>query len=112
MSRFFVNGKLTDETPAVGTLHGNRLPLFIGADTTGRGAPERLFVGAIDEVRVSNVARYQRDFRPKRRHAPDRDTVALFHLDHDLDGLFPDASGRRNHGWRVGNARLEEERVR
>jgi hypothetical protein len=112
VARFFVNGKLTDEAPAEGDLRSNSQPLFIGADTNGRGAPEHPFTGSVDEVRVSNIARYARPFRPDKRHDTDEHTVALFHLDNDLDGLFPDASGNRNHGWRVGNAHLKEERVR
>jgi len=111
-SRFYVNGKLTEKAEARGNLHGNGHPLFIGADTNTRGGPEHQFTGAIDEVRVSNFARYRASFRPSKYQEADDGTVALFHFDNDLNGLFPDASGNANHGWGVGEVRLEEERLR
>ncbi|RJO70442.1 MAG: hypothetical protein C4523_05350 [Myxococcales bacterium] len=37
--------------------------------------------GAIDELRLSGVARYAEDFTPPVRHEPDADTVALWHMD-------------------------------
>jgi cysteine-rich repeat protein len=37
--------------------------------------------GGIDEVRISNTARYQGNFLPARRFEPDASTLALWHLD-------------------------------
>ncbi|MFT4541164.1 MAG: putative phosphohydrolase [Planctomycetota bacterium] len=111
-ARFYVNGELTERTPAEGEILGNHHPLYIGADTNHRGNPEHAFTGAIDEVRISKVARYNDRFRPKKMHREDKDTVALFHFDRVVDGVFPDASGNRNHGWATGKPVLEPETVR
>ena len=105
-SRIFVNGKLQGKKPAKGPLQDNRLPLFIGSDTTSRGNPEGFFTGLVDEVRVSQVARYFKSFKPPRRLESDDDTVLLLHFDREFNGIFPDASGHENHGWPVGKPEL------
>jgi len=110
VARIFANGKLQDEVPAQGVLRGNKLPLFIGADTDRRGNPEHSFTGAIDEVRVSRVARYARSFKPKKRFEPDSDTVLLMHFDDTLEGVFPDESGEHHHGFARGAPQLVEEK--
>ena len=43
------------------------------------GSPS--FHGIIDEVRISNVARYTKDFTPKKRFENDENTLALYHFD-------------------------------
>lgn len=110
----FVNGVLEGEKPAAGELRDNGLPLFIGADTDGNGNSQNPFVGEIDEVRVSNVARYAEEFEPPLRHEPDEATMLLLHFDRLFGGevgagIFPDASGRDHHGWPVGSPRIVEE---
>ena len=50
-------------------------------------------LGAIDEVRLSNVARYDGNFTPARRFASDCDTAILWHF----DGSGVDASGNGNN---------------
>jgi hypothetical protein len=57
--------------------------------------------GAIDEVRLSNVARYTTDsFTPQRRFTPDCETAILWHL--DGDGI--DYSENGNHLFAPGAA--------
>ncbi|MCA8981974.1 MAG: metallophosphoesterase [Planctomycetes bacterium] len=107
-ARLFVDGKLAQELEAVGKPKWNRLPLYVGADTNYRGEPEARFLGWIDEVRVSNVARYDADFEPQRRFAPDEHTQLLLHFDAPYQGLHPDASGHHHHGWPLGSALLED----
>ena len=67
---------------------------------------------AIDEVRLSRVARYKKPFKPKTKYARDKDTVLLFHFDTDTEPFFPDDSGEGNHGWPAGKPKLEAETVR
>jgi hypothetical protein len=106
----YVNGKpqarkTTDAAPT-----HNRHPLYVGADPDERGRPSRFFTGAIDEVRLSSAARYDRPFTPQRVLQRDNDTVLLLHFDQVFGGAFPDDSGRNNHGWGTGQPRIERRR--
>ena len=56
------------------------------------------FYGEIDEVRLSNVARYDKAFTPQTRFAPDRTTVGLYHLDEGSGLVLKDSSGNDRHG--------------
>ena len=47
----------------------------------------------IDEVRISKVARYSKDFTPQKRFTPDDQTIALYHFDAGQGDLVKDASG-------------------
>ncbi|MEO1526006.1 MAG: protein kinase, partial [Planctomycetota bacterium] len=60
------------------------------------------YMGWIDEVRVSSVARYEESFTPKRRFEPDPDTLALYHFDSGSGKLAKDSSGNNHHGKIVG----------
>jgi hypothetical protein len=51
------------------------------------------FKGYIDEVRVSNFARYTTNFTPERTFVADTGTVALYHFDSTGGPEFPDTSG-------------------
>ncbi len=64
--RFFVDGKLVTAIPTSTTLNITRKPVFVGTglgeDNTARG-----FDGWLDEIRVSDVCRWTKDFTlPKR----------------------------------------------
>ena len=84
--RVFVNGR------------GKRRVIFRSAvGKLARGVPKSLLVtqlgGAIDELRVSDVQRYQSDFTPPSRlkELPlDQSTRALFHFNGDLKGFGRD----------------------
>src|SRR5690606_18023627 len=57
-ARLYVDGRLAARAAGRGARKTNRLPLLVGADPDGKGRPTSFFAGAIDEVRVSKVARY------------------------------------------------------
>ncbi len=61
------------------------------------------FLGIIDEVRISSVARYTERFNPARRHDPDEHTLALYHCDENGGKTLIDASGNENHGKITGD---------
>ncbi|MEM6688348.1 MAG: LamG-like jellyroll fold domain-containing protein [Planctomycetota bacterium] len=112
-NRLYVNGRKVASTKASGSRTTNDLPMFIGADPDQRGNPNMPFVGGVDEVRLSKVARYTDDFDPSRRHEPDDETVLLYHFDR-LFGPFVlshaaviDAANSETQGLMVGNATLE-----
>ncbi|MAT73769.1 hypothetical protein CMK14_01275, partial [Candidatus Poribacteria bacterium] len=52
------------------------------------GATHSIFDGLVDEVRISDIARYDADYDvPKTAFVPDDNTLYLLHLDEDdLDG--------------------------
>lgn len=64
--------------------------------------------GLIDEVRISNIARYTSNFTPQTTpFEPDENTVLLLHFDENGDdprnsGKAIDSSGRGNHGTIYG----------
>lgn len=68
-------------------------------------------VGMIDEVRISNVARYGKEtFSPEHRFVPDDCTLAIFHLDEGHGTDLIDASGNTVGTWATdseGFARLK-----
>jgi hypothetical protein len=79
------------------------LPLYVGANPDENGGAGAFFQGAIDEVRISALARYETArFDPPARHEGDPQTLLLLHLDRD-DGPFAlDASPGRRHGIGIG----------
>jgi hypothetical protein len=83
--RLYVNGKLNGTREGIQLGGDDKIALFIG---TG-------FRGVIDEVRLSQTARYAKDFRPAARFEPDADTVCLYHFDEGKGDVLKDAS--RNH---------------
>ena len=54
--------------------------------------------GIIDEVRISNTARYTEDFKPQRRFTPDEHTMALYHFDEGKGDILKDSSGNGHDG--------------
>ncbi len=73
------------------------------------------FNGAIDEVRISQIARYTSNFTPlSTPFTTDGNTIALYHLDEGTGSTTADASGNSNTlalvndpGWAAGdNTRL------
>jgi serine/threonine protein kinase/tellurite resistance-related uncharacterized protein len=66
---------------------------------------EKLFHGAdcyMDEIRISDCARYKESFVPSTRFESDENTVALYHCDESLGETLRDASGHEHHGTLVG----------
>ena len=63
---------------------------------------QQAFWGIVDEVRISNVARYTEDFTAGRRFEPDEHTVALFHFDEGSGDVAKDSSGNGHHGKITG----------
>ena len=49
----------------------------------------------VEEVRISQTARYSKDFTPAARHEADKDTLALYHCDEGQGGVLKDASGHK-----------------
>ena len=96
-----MNGTMVDQTRVLSIPKGvGTAELTIGAHLNARDALNNnlRFPGIIDEVRISNVARYMSDFTPQRRLAADENTVALYDFDDGQGALLRDSSGNDHHG--------------
>lgn len=71
--------------------------LWIGGQAEGE-AIKFHFVGQVDELRVSTVARYVEDFKPQATFEPDDHTVALYHFGEGQGQKLIDSSGKNHHG--------------
>jgi hypothetical protein len=60
------------------------------------------FMGVVDEVRISDVARYDGDYQPRSRLETDDHTLALYHFDEGEGQVLHDASGHGHDGKIVG----------
>ena len=60
------------------------------------------FAGVIDEVRISNVARYKANFTPQSPFEPDADTLGLYHFDEGTGDVLKDSSGNHHDGKITG----------
>ncbi|MEZ5941503.1 MAG: LamG-like jellyroll fold domain-containing protein [Planctomycetaceae bacterium] len=66
-------------------------------------ADGRWFTGDIDELRISQVARYSGpSYSPAPRLGTDGDTLGLYHFDEGSGEVIIDSSGHERHGRRVG----------
>jgi hypothetical protein len=106
----FIDGRLQAEENTSAAATHNAHPLYIGADPDHRGKPISFFVGHIDEVRLSDMARYKGPFTPAKVFKRDKHTVALFHFDRPYGSAYLDDSGRGYHGWAVGRPKIERAR--
>ena len=97
-----VNGKHKDTIENPGAINTSIADFLIGW-LPGWG---EAFTGYIDEVRVSNVARYPAaDFDvPATELGADGDTVALYHFNEGSGDTAMDSSGNENHGTLEGGA--------
>jgi hypothetical protein len=94
--QLYINGQLVGEMDTCGEqVTPNTLDLVLG-----RWSPIDVayFLGILDEVRISNVARYDANFTPPARFAPDANTMALWHMDEGQGLTIYDASGNGNNG--------------
>jgi hypothetical protein len=91
--RFYAEGKLVSraDCPSLTKPLSNltTAPLLLGG-----GA----FAGVIDEIRLSQVARYNIDFKPKTHFTTDAATLALYHCDEAQGDVLRDESGHGHDG--------------
>lgn len=102
--RFYVDGKFVTAAKPKGT------GLSVSADSMwiGGGTGNGHFMGVIDEVRISNIARYDGDFTPVTRFGNEPHTVALYHCDEGLGTTLNDSSGNNHHGRILGGTWMSE----
>jgi hypothetical protein len=108
--QFYLNGKRqphdTSRPMSGQEVEGQRSQtklMVLGSLTPIVGQPLRQpFAGVMDEMRVSKVVRYDKDFTPETRFEPDKDTLALYHCDEGQGDTLTDSSGNKHHGKIVG----------
>lgn len=109
--RLYLDGALAGSAKAAGKRDRNLLPLVVGGDVTGDGSAVNTFDGEIDEVRLSQCARYtEKSFTPARRLGTDAQTLLWLPMDGMLGPWIPDHSGHGAFATRVGTAKLVEAR--
>jgi serine/threonine protein kinase/tetratricopeptide (TPR) repeat protein len=69
---------------------------------------DQYFLGSIGEVRISESARYTKDYKPVERFEPDADTIGLYHLDEAEGDIAKDSSGKNNHGKIINGKWIRE----
>jgi len=91
-TRLFVNGTLADSnTDADFNLPSSSNAFNIGARYWG--GYERYLDGELDEIRISDNARYTADFSPTDEHVDDSNTRLLLHLNEGMGTDLTDSSG-------------------
>jgi hypothetical protein len=105
--RLYVDGRLVARAAASGVRTENDLPLIVGGDVDGAGRATSTLDGRLDEVRLSEGARYAGEaFEPRRRLEADADTLLLLHMDGPLGPWLVDASPDAAHATLEGGARV------
>ena len=89
--KLFVDGRLRLIEPSGTMLRSVSGDPFLIGDGPESGAQH--YLGTIDEIRISRIARYEGDFTPERRLKSDVDTLALYHCDEGTGYFAADASG-------------------
>jgi hypothetical protein len=100
---FFLNGKLVHKVtvPKPGPLDAKRR-FLIGAQEKWDASQKRETLrngrGILGSLHISRVARYSKDFTPKKSWKADGDTVALYQLSERNEKQLLDKSKNKRHG--------------
>lgn len=110
--RIYVNGMNSGRVEVPGQYTGGSGAEYItvgGGGTHAHPAYPYHLRGEVDEVRISNVARYQEDFKPSRdKFEVDGHTVALYHFDETAGEIAYDSSANKHHLKLSAAAALDE----
>ncbi|MHC4848689.1 MAG: protein kinase domain-containing protein [Planctomycetota bacterium] len=105
--RFFLDGKQQEFLEArIGLASGGSELIIGGAGLDEGGRVQEGFAGRLDELRLSEGARYLRAFRPKRFFRADKKTRLLMRFDLVVDGAHPDSSAAAHKVKTVGEPKL------
>lgn len=105
--RLYINGKVVAAQAISGIeAPATTLPFQVGRDQDSGSAGGYPFLGTIDEVRWSNVARYAGTYEPSYLpFTPDANTLGLWHFDENSGNIAMDSSGNNKHGTLIGAVR-------
>lgn len=75
---------------------------YLGCSSGETHNPKKFYRGMIDEVRISDIARYAADYKPFSRLSADEHSLVLYHFDEGKGATLIDSSGNGHHGKIVG----------
>lgn len=103
--RLYANGTLVASEAFSGPISDSRNEdIVINRHVWASGSSARL-TGQLDELRISNVARYGTDFTPPAlAFEPDPNTLGLWHFDEATGSMVNDASGNGHNGTTAGSS--------
>ena len=98
----FVDGQLKGSKENIVLQDYGQSRVLIGCDQDNGELddPSDFFSGLIDEVRISNVVRYNTTFTPQDFFANDENTIGLWHFNQNL---YDSSIYQNNNGTMVGN---------
>jgi hypothetical protein len=111
----FVNGRKVASTNAANARLSSDKSLYIGARPNGAwnthnfSSPLIYWRGAVDDVRISRVARYNGNFSPETHLPRDPHTLLAFSHDQHFGPFVPAFSERPVHAWFRGDVRMVPE---
>ena len=98
-ARFFLDGKLGDALALTGSTTVEAVPLRLGNTNTTLSLG-----GVLQEVRISNIARYTSNFTPQTTpFIPDANTLGLWHMSEGTGTTCFDSGPNGLHGKSAGN---------
>jgi hypothetical protein len=101
----YIDGGASHMVTTSSVHNGSGQDLWVG----GSGdAPEYSFDGAIDQLRISNIARYTSDFTPEDTLEDDGDVVMMWALDEATGSTATDSTANGNDGTISGAAWVED----
>lgn len=92
--QIFINGTFDTSRSFAGTMRTSTGTFRLGKWWDGDPG---WYYGKVDELRISDIARYKEPFIPSTNFATDGRTIALWHFDTSLAGVVDDASGYNRH---------------
>jgi len=101
----FIDGKPVHRSRAKQRISFDDKPLFVGAVSLD-GNAAHFWKGGIDEVRLTNGARYRKEFTPERKPKTDDATHLMLHFEDAKGTRAKDESRFANHGTLRGAARF------
>ncbi len=98
----FIDGKRVEAQPGKASRAASQAHFLLGGSLFTKSSNEQGFRGTLDEIRVSQTIRYDRDYTPAARLEADQQTLALYHCDEGTGDVLRDASGHGHDGKIIG----------
>lgn len=98
--RLFIDGQFVDKSEM--TISNYLFYAEIGGNPQNKHPSWGVLNGQIDQVRISNTARYEKGFTPPTRMTSESDTLVLYDFDEGQGDVLHDRSGNGHHGKIVG----------
>lgn len=107
--RFFLNGDLYCVKKFSGWIINNSEPITIGGQNGNY--MNRNLNGRVSNVRISNIARYKKSFKPSLIKISDENTIALWPFYEGEGNILHDISPNKNDGIIIGAKWINEESI-